>query len=43
MNVYFIEFLGIAILVLLVEFVCANVNLKRNMEHGADCIVITTG
>lgn len=43
MNVYFAEFLGTMILVLLGGGVCANVNLKRNLGHGADWIVIATG
>ena len=43
MNVYVAEFLGTAILVLLGGGVCANVNLKRNLGHGSDWIVIAVG
>lgn len=43
MNVYVAEFLGTAILVLFGGGVCANVNLKRNLGHGSDWIVIAVG
>src|SRR5699024_7036058 len=43
MSVYFAEFLGTAILVLLGGGVVANVNLKRSNGNGADWIVIATG
>jgi glycerol uptake facilitator protein len=42
-SVWFGEFLGTAVLILLGGGVCAGVNLRKSYAHGAGWMVVTTG